>query len=183
MVTFVLFLSMTLNILCLLFIALLYVRQNRFITVEKQQEKLLEEMEDVVSSFISEIKEENEIFLKKIEETNQAKKKSISEKKEDSRRISLQKNVPKTFNKKIQSYRTVQHYQKNAKLLTEEKENTDELLNLILPSKKEVKKEKSLLEKVVEMQEEGKKIEEIAKILNKGKTEIELLLKFRQKKE
>lgn len=30
------------------------------------------------------------------------------------------------------------------------------------------------------MQAEGKSIEEIAKALNKGKTEMELLLKFRQ---
>lgn len=41
--------------------------------------------------------------------------------------------------------------------------------------------EKSLLEEVVYLQEQGLTNEEIAKKLHKGQTEIELLLKFRQK--
>ncbi len=199
MVNFLLVFSIALNILALLCIALLFIRQNRLAAFESRQEKALEEMEEIVSSFIAEIKEENELFLDRVQRIDS----NLEESKKEEPQSPLEGNEPKaipminTYKAAAKSYQTFEKSAGN--------DDVEELLDLILPQiseedKKEKavqeedvadeaivekeeepeEKEKTLLEVVTELEEQGKTIEEIAKQLNKGKTEIELLLKFRQ---
>jgi len=190
MVNFLLVFSIALNILALLCIALLFIRQNRLAAFESRQEKALEEMEEIVSMFIAEIKEENELFLQRIhqldDETEQNSREESAEEKDNNDDVPITVAVTKInpYKAAVESYQTFESDKKS--------DDVDELLDLILPqnevpSKKEEtetaveeKKEKTLLDEVTELEQQGKTIEQIAKKLNKGKTEIELLLKFRQ---
>lgn len=201
MVNFLLVFSIALNILALLCIALLFIRQNRLAAYESRQEKALEEMEEIISSFIAEIKEENELFLDRIQKLDGNLEESKKENPQSQPSVVTEpKQMPmiNTYRAAAKSYQTFEKPTGN--------DDVEELLDLILPQfpeeDKKVKaiqeevvaeeeivekeeepeeKEKTLLEVVTELEEQGKTIEEIAKQLNKGKTEIELLLKFRQK--
>lgn len=197
MVNFLLVFSIALNILALLCIALLFIRQNRLAAFESRQEKALEEMEEIVSSFIAEIKEENELFLDRVQRLDDNLEESKMEEPRSTLEVSEPKPIPmiNTYKAAAKSYQTFEKSAGN--------DDVEELLDLILPQNPEGKekavqeediadeaivekeeepeeKEKTLLEVVTELEEQGKTIEEIAKQLNKGKTEIELLLKFRQ---
>ncbi|MEI2402353.1 hypothetical protein [Niallia taxi] len=200
MVNFLLVFSIALNILALLCIALLFIRQNRLAAFESRQEKALEEMEEIVSSFIAEIKEENELFLDRVQRLDS----NLEESKKEEPRSTLEVNEPKPI-PMINTYKAAaKSYQTFKKSTGNDDDDVEELLDLILPQIPEEdnkekavqeenvaeaivekeeepeEKEKTLLEVVTELEEQGKTIEEIAKQLNKGKTEIELLLKFRQ---
>ncbi|MEY8747968.1 hypothetical protein AB9M62_53735 [Bacillales bacterium AN1005] len=198
MVNFLLVFSIALNILALLCIALLFIRQNRLAAFESRQEKALEEMEEIVSSFIAEIKEENELFLDRVQRLDS----NLEESKKEEPRSTLEVNEPKPI-PMINTYKAAAKSYQNFEKSTGN-DDVEELLDLILPQIPEEdnkekavqeenvaeaivekeeepeEKEKTLLEVVTELEEQGKTIEEIAKQLNKGKTEIELLLKFRQ---
>lgn len=185
MVNFLLFLSITLNLIAIFCIVILYLRQNRLVGMEKEQKKNIEEMEEVISTFITEIKEENEHFFNKLIsfQPNEVIEDRKVEKgmEDDANSVEFKPKEIKGNKAMLNVYKnvvpSVSENNKNEDVL--EKEDVDELLNLILPPEKEPK-EKSIVEIASEMQEEGKSIEEIAKALNKGKTEMELLLKFRQ---
>lgn len=185
MVNFLLFLSITLNLIAIFCIVILYLRQNRFVGIEKEQKKNIKEMEDVISTFITEIKEENEQFLDKLI-SYQPKEGSEDRNVEkgmdnDTTNVEFKPKELKGNKAMLNVYRNAvpSALENSKKEDVLEKEDVDELLNLILPPEKEPK-EKSIVEIASEMQEEGKSMEEIAKALNKGKTEMELLLKFRQ---
>lgn len=195
MANFLLVLSITLNLAAFLCIIILYLRQNKLFGVEKEQEKNLREIEDAITSFIQQLKEENEEFFDKLTEIKVSETTKNSEIKVQSQNIEklmsteIKKNkvyLNRYKSKPSESIPAVE--QKDTNIEHDEMEN---LLNLILPSKNgeqeekiepqvKVKEEKTLLDQALELQEEGKTLEEIAKKLHKGKTEIELLLKFRQ---
>lgn len=183
MVNFLLFLSITLNLIAILCIVILYVRQNRVVNLEKEQRENLEEMEEVIATFITEIKEENEQFLNRL--TSFEADENPLDKKEDSKdkaeRMEYKPREIKGNKAMLDAYKNVTASVQENSLKEDrlEKEDVNELLNLILPPEKK-QKEKSIVEVAKEMQAEGKSFEEIAKALNKGKTEMELLLKFRQ---
>lgn len=183
MVNFLLFLSITLNLIAILCIVILYVRQNRFVNLEKEQRKNLEEMEEVIATFITEIKEENEHFIEKLTtfEAYEDVDKKVEENKENVESVAYKPREIKGNKAMLDAYKNVTTSVQEKRLKEDrlEKEDVNELLNLILPPEKK-QKEKSIVEAAKEMQAEGKSIEDIAKALNKGKTEMELLLKFRQ---
>lgn len=60
---FILFL---LNIITIFAVIVLFLRQNRFIQVEKDQRTMMVEMEELMSGYIMEMKEENEALLEKL---------------------------------------------------------------------------------------------------------------------
>ncbi len=212
---FLLFISFVLNIIALLAIVLLYMRQNRLIQVEKKQGKMLEEMEDVISTYLLEMKEENEIFIKKVEKIY---KSGQSQKTEN---INIDRaNKNNVMNEYKHDDETVDQDQQTSSV-----EYKDEYSPKVLPSlnrlnatkaysqgfsnniniKEESEKEATNLQKVQDnldekgtehdtdkvekdpfirqvlfLKRKGLSDEQIAKALGKGKTEIELLLKFRQ---
>jgi len=142
-----------------------------------------EQMEEVISAFIAEVKEENDQFIAKFQkiEEQQAKANQIEKQKGISYQMPSEKNrgnIPKALlNKQM-----VRAYQSTAKTKQQPEEKiTENLLDVVEAAEAKEEKEKTLLDQAVELQKQGKKLEEIAKILNKGKTEIELLLKFGQK--
>jgi hypothetical protein len=196
-----LFISIVLNIIALFSIVILYLRQSKLFEVEKKQQRMIEEMEDVISTYLAEMKEENESFIERMTKaaTNQSNKKENRKKKE----VSIETILPSTEEEKVSvPIKRLKSHAAKAYKIGAIQPLTDEDVEVLLPDfndaegptgdlkvEKEVEetvqevtepKEKSLLEEVVHLQKQGLSYEEIAKKLHKGQTEIELLLKFRQ---
>nr|MBO2504397.1 hypothetical protein [Bacilli bacterium] len=168
-------------------------KMSKFKDLESRQDKMMEEMENAISVYLLEIKEENDRFIHELTKIKTSQQKSVlnlqagtvpdpigKEPVEDD----LQKNVvnldailptiPKAIAKNayIQQKKNMAKEQENMPdVIANEKKGhklNDEMLQ----------RDVSLKDKVLALHQEGKSIEEIAKITQKGKTEIELLLKF-----
>lgn len=204
MVNVLLLLSMVLNGVTLFCIVILYLRQNRLLEVEKKQEKLMKEMEEVISSYLLEMTEENDEFIKKVKEliareplpsSENNLVKPVKHSVENEEKVSTE--TQPTLRKGT-VYQAVQAY-KNVKKV-DESSSDDVVLPPItkeeiiehtpIPDKKTGPAEKgkqssdlyaqSFYYQALLLQKQGLSTEDIARRLNKGKTEIELLLKLRQ---
>jgi hypothetical protein len=200
MTTFLLTISLLLNGISIYFIFILYSRQNRLLEVEKSQESFKKEIENEISAFLFEMKEENEEFIKRFQ---QLKKTPLqtgnlpgnilhSEQKndlldslvsapidelntkdwEEAVARSFKKQAVKVYQKTIadqeESPTTGKNTAKQAEDQTEQYSDTDN---------EEIYRN-LLINQIKILQNQGFTIDDIAKKLNKGKTEIELLLKF-----
>lgn len=125
--------------------------------LELRQKQVASEIEDLFTSYLLEIKEENQRMGQWINN----KKEPVQERTE-----------------------TKEHDQSQ---LEEEKvdvQKSTDPSSSYLPPQPEIEKEEyrpSIHSRVFELKEKGYSFEEIAKMLDKGKTEIELLYKFHQK--
>lgn len=217
MTNILILLSILLNIVALFCVVILYLRQNRFLQVEKKQEKLLSEMEEVISSYLIEMTDENEKFIKKVkdlvrnqkpltdvytvrksEPETETEKEVHSEPKIASKLDRTQEPEKENEIKEFPSFRkgtvfqAVQAY-KSTSTMDVKTSNEEPLVPLIeldknLEEVEEPQKEKqsndlytqSFFYQALLLQKQGLSTEDIARRLNKGKTEIELLLKLRQ---
>ncbi|MFY4773911.1 DUF6115 domain-containing protein [Metabacillus sp. RGM 3146] len=160
MQTVLVLISLMLHAAAFYFILLLFTRYSNVKNLEQEQRKLLEETEQVLTGYILEMKEENERLLKELTEGNNPHSTSGEEK-----RYAVEKEIPE-----IESDELPSHLEALADI-----NDTIEISSSI------PKKEKLLKDHVLELFNEGLTAEEIAKELGRGKTEIELILKFRQK--
>jgi hypothetical protein len=139
-------------------IAMLYAKLGRVNELKKQQDVMMREMEDAVGAYLVEMKDENDRLLKELSTVKPSESLStrIPENKpvaDSTTPLPSSKIVPKS--KAVSTYKQVA-----AKLEVAEKEQSKE-------------------ERALELSKSGYSIEEIAKRLSMGKTEVELLLKFR----
>lgn len=186
--SFFIIISIILNFIALFGIIIIYLRQNRLFDLEKKQEKVVKEMEEVISSYLLEIREDNEKFLDKIKVMYQTRNGNLNLQIENKEEITYTNPTETKFNqpsedqnnlsiKPIQVVRSrvVAAYKKNHQL-----EETDTLEKAIDNNEDIKPKNNSMLHEIISLKKQGFSEEEIAKRLNKGKTEIQLLLKFRQ---
>ncbi|TYS00158.1 hypothetical protein FZC84_06305 [Rossellomorea vietnamensis] len=189
MQTFLIFISFTLNIAAFLAIALLYTRQNRLLEIEKRQEKAVKEMEDVISSYLLEMKEDNDRFIQQfqaVKEKKDDRSKAKVEKiktaadislKEESRPSEIDPENTTVDNHSYKRMSAVRAYKQESVPGSEPPVDKD------IPQKEieTSSNENSFYGRIKRLQEKGYTLEEIARELGKGVTEIELALKFRQK--
>ncbi|OXB94532.1 hypothetical protein [Parageobacillus galactosidasius] len=156
MIAFLLVVSFILHALSLFVIILLYLQLSKVKETEKRQQQMAEEMEQTFSAYLLEWKEENERFLKELTDmlTNRTKA--------DRKQSSSKADATSTKEEALPNYFP----------------NVDDVKDIVDIRHQAMP---SLVEEAWQLFEQGKTIEEIAKILKKGKTEIELLLKFHQK--
>jgi len=174
---------LTLNIMAtvsaIFMIVVLFLRQNRLVETEKNNEKMMRELEELFSSYMLEMKEENETFLRKVKGTMSGTEHRFNDEQEEpesknegnvfppiqnTKFLSAKKAYQQTMNDPSDTNDSMDHTIDDGKNLSEgedKEENTEEILK-----------------KVRQLQNEGASIEVIAKQLNLGKTEVELLLKF-----
>lgn len=171
------------------FIILLNTKVAKFKDLEVRQTQLIREMDDAISVYLLEIREENDRLIKELTKT-----KTFSEKQEkvfDERNELLDE-------EKVESKLVVENDQQNEfnieqirmipkKMVThaynQQATKTNSLSKNNVQFEKKGKENNDVLsnsfeQKVITLYHEGKSIEEIAKITQKGITEIELLLKF-----
>lgn len=203
------FLLFLLNILTIFAIIVLFMRQNRFIQVGKDQKAIVKEMEDLMSGYILELKEENEALLEKV-----VHKKQTSVKKDEENKASIPKEtaVLNEINKVEENNVTTtlfstknkaaEAYKSQSQIKQEIAPMTGDSLELSTESEKKATKpdnssfyetlqaslngysseEPSIHEQVNALIKQGLSAEEIAKTLKRGKTEIDLLLRFQNEK-
>jgi hypothetical protein len=209
MSAFFIFLLFVLNIFTIFAIIVLYFRQNRLSMLEKDQKAVIGEMEQLLSGYLMEMKEDNETLVKAINNSvamnpehgqKGQEHSSIKETKKEKQEIQEQnilleyKAGSRAAAKKqaINAYKIMPE-KNEANALPVKVEDKLELASAATspqnqgkPAAKEFSdmlqaslNERSLNEKVDMLADQGHSIEEIAKKLGRGRTEIELLLKFR----
>ncbi|MDP4083061.1 MAG: hypothetical protein Q8934_00435 [Bacillota bacterium] len=213
MTTFLLLISLLLNGVAIFLIIILFTRQNRLTEAEEKQEKLLRDVEEIISSSLLEMKEENEEFIKQFKSISSQNVTQVTEPvkviKQDRmiHEAGIGNNVDQhnhewvekkgTISKKQAAmvYKSATSIEKKTnsdletELLPDWKKENDVKLNLDnhsslnVEAKPEVSQEELFrdlfMNQVLLLQNQGLSAEKIAKKLGKGKTEIELLLKFR----
>ncbi|MBW8350521.1 hypothetical protein K0H71_13825, partial [Bacillus sp. IITD106] len=152
------FILFMMNTFLIFAVVLLYQRQNRFKEMEENQRKIQQESEEMLSAFLFELKEENQSFISKFQQDN-IQTNLVNIPKEETREISKQEEpiAAETYSRMLAS----EAYQNSNK-----KMNAEENI------------EKTFAEQVEILARKGLSSIEIARQLKKGKTEVELLLKF-----
>ncbi|WP_370221917.1 hypothetical protein [Cytobacillus sp.] len=149
-------------------------------------------MEEVISSYLIQMKEENDDFINKFSQINAKNQISVKEK-------SIQLNKERKSDEHIAGaeeksmrlarasvYQASKAYKNNLRALEEELNETEGLKEAesVMQSDSSQRAKaaifSSLEDQVFMMKKQGMNVEDIAKKLGKGKTEIELMLKFRQ---
>ncbi|MEC5267706.1 hypothetical protein P9G49_01015 [Heyndrickxia coagulans] len=172
-VIFFLILSFLFNALSIFAIILLYLRQNRFARAEQNVNKMVKEIEDIFSVYLMELKEENDAFIKKMK-AGRMKEAGPAEK------AGPETEQPAPETKKPPETGETAGPKPDALIRTSANRAYRNAARQILGEQSEgqLQEEKSLLQKVNDLQQNGYTVDEIAQKLNKGRTEIELLLKF-----
>jgi len=138
-------------------IAILNARLSKLQDVERKQQVLMKEMDDAVSAYLVEIKDENNRLLEELS------RKSVSFEGIEVQSQRTQDEVHFSNRPTISKTKVANLYKQTLK--------TDETERTLKPL--------SIKEQVHQLYSDGNSIEQIAKTLEKGKTEIELMLKFR----
>ncbi|WHY63554.1 DUF6115 domain-containing protein [Cytobacillus firmus] len=195
MTAFLLAISLLLNIVALLAIILLYLRQNKLMDTEKRQEKVLIEMEEVISSYLVQMKEENDDFISKLSKANAKNDTSIKEKSipgnlDRKNELDIAKADEKSMPlARASIYQASKAYKQNLRAAEDKLSEKESLPSLKenesvtqSDSSQSIKEENpsSINDQVFILKKQGMSAGDIAKKLGKGKTEVELMLKFRQ---
>jgi len=153
--TVMLVLLFILQIISFYCIALLYTKLSKFQELERKQEKMINEIENTFSAYLVEMKEENDRLLA---ELSSAKKHLPDQSKEPQVHQDKKQELPKSFVSKQLAATTYSQMKQPPK----------------------IKEPETIQEKVLFYHEKGMSIDEIAKLLQIGKTEVELFLKFKE---
>ncbi|MGE7693523.1 hypothetical protein ACQKNC_05295 [Lysinibacillus sp. NPDC094177] len=185
-----------LQLLSFYFLIILNTKLAKFKDLEKKQERLMREMDDTISVYLADMKDENDRLIQELQRASKSETQmnavkqgeQIVRQKEQEQLHSLTKEespvdgsnnldnetriyVPKNIVANAYSRQQQTKAKTEAKVVHSAQQPTD-------TTKKEEAKPLTMEQQVVELAKQGKTPEEIAKQLQKGKTEIELLLKF-----
>ncbi|MBO8155209.1 MAG: hypothetical protein H0Z32_02010 [Bacillaceae bacterium] len=156
MLTFLVIFSLILHGITLALFIFLYRKYNMALNSDQQYKKSMREMENLFNSYLLELKEENEKLVKIL---NDDKKEENNKPNPDLKEMPPKRPVEKQL---APVHKNKGHYQPE-KLLENDQIRVEQ------PSYKS---------KALQLYKEGYSIDEIAQKLNKGKTEIELIVKF-----
>ena len=169
MTTIFIFLLFITQVISFYFLAILYMKVLKYDDFEEKQKRLMEEMDDSLAAYLAEVKDENDKFIENLisaqgeklngDEVEQVE--SIVSPKSPSPEEAPLINIttPKIpMNQVLRSYGKMEY------------EPIEEV---------EVALEIDDRTRAIGLHNEGKSIEEIARMLGKGRTEVELILKFR----
>lgn len=203
--------SLILHAISILAIIILYLRQNQYAQSEKTMQKLQKDVEDVLQSFLLEIQEENKQLAATVHQkgAKYADQANTEKSVEDSHHrtstapahaeVTVEaakiypsvSSVKKAYQqsssqetKNIDSYEPLMpdvEDQLDISISSYESENEKLSFKAALDSQLKQQAAKTTEERAIEMMKDGYNVEDIAKVLGKGKTEIELLLKFNHK--
>ena len=169
MTTIFIFLLFITQVISFYFLAILYMKVLKYDDFEEKQKRLMEEMDDSLAAYLAEVKDENDKFIENLIST-QGEKLSGDEVEEVESIVSPKSPSPEEAplinitTPKIPMNQVLRSYGKM------EYEPIEEV---------EVALEIDDRTRAIELHNEGKSIEEIARMLEKGRTEVELILKFR----
>ena len=180
------------QLICFYFIVILNTKIAKFKDLEKRQDQLIREMDDAISLYLVEMKEENDRLINELStmkhsehKNNDMENQSLAmidmadrqgnsaatqennlTKKDRGEAISPRAMVPKKLAANAYKQQTATEVPQAPQTMAT-KNAAKDLANL-----------PTFEQKVLNLYRQGKSIDEIAKITQKGKTEIELLIKF-----
>ncbi|MGM7701199.1 DUF6115 domain-containing protein [Pseudalkalibacillus sp. Hm43] len=160
MTGFLLGISFLIHIITLLSIIILWKKFQA--TDDYDVKKAKQEMEDILLAYTTEMKEENDAFLKELQQVTQSKEPHLQ---------------------KSEQYKDLQISDDSERQIeTSDFVRTEDVSEPYTPPVDDTKETfgPSLLSQVLSLKDKGYTIEEIAKKVDKGKGEIELLIKFHQ---
>lgn len=207
MTAFFIFLLFVLNIFTIFAIIVLYLRQNRLSKLEKDQKAIIGEMEQILSGYLMEMKEDNETLVK-------AFNNSVAMDHEHGQKGQVHGSIKEKKEDKVEKQNMLLEFKEGSRVAAKKQainaykimpeENETNALPVKVADKLELSSaaaspknegqpagmefsdmlqaslnERSLNEKVDMLADQGHSVEEIAKKLGRGQTEVELLLKFR----
>lgn len=179
-----------LQLISFYFLIILNTKLAKFKDLEKKQERLMREMDDTISVYLAEMKEENDRLIKELQSVSQSEIAASSlHQTEQYMTPQEQPTLPVVHEVKSDSSLSLEkdariYVPKNivANAYSRQQHTTSKMVKTAPPLKVEEQKEAENLltveQQALELAKQGKSPEEIAKQLQKGKTEIELLLKF-----
>lgn len=189
MTTILIIVLFILQLLSFYFLIILNTKLAKFKDLEKKQERLMREMDDSISLYLTEMKDENNRLIselqvvekpqprlkEQVKQTNEQETKQVvvelSSAKVDLPDYEVEPRVFIPKNIVANAYSRQQQVAKHTANQVSEVTTVDTAIE-------EKPKERTIEDRVVQLSKQGNTIEEIAKKLQKGKTEIELLLKF-----
>ncbi|MFJ5765136.1 hypothetical protein ACIP9C_07230 [Lysinibacillus sp. NPDC093210] len=189
MTTILIAVLFVLQLLSFYFIIILNTKLAKFKDLEKKQERLMREMDDSISLYLAEMKDENNRLIQALQVVQKPEKttdtgqhsKPINVQKDQRQPLSQaeneQKDVSRDNEPRILMPKNIvaNAYSRQQQVAASPVQTT---VSKPVAVQKEEQKPITLEQQIVQMAKQGKTAEEIAKQLQKGKTEIELLLKF-----
>lgn len=166
--------SLLLHIVAFYFIVVLYMKYATMKELSDTQKKMVEETEQAMTSFLIEMKDENDRLLKQLN-TSSKHPQQLNESMMPETKKHQQNEASPKENKRNDLIEKGQEDLPDYLAAANVVEDVIEITNV--PQEKKL----SFEIEAINLFENGYTVEQIAKRLNKGKTEIELLLKFRQK--
>ncbi|MBO1510386.1 hypothetical protein [Metabacillus bambusae] len=176
MTTILLLISLLLHVVAFYFIVVLYTKYSTIKDLSKSQRAILDETETSMTSFLIEMKEENERLIQHFKQGSahyNHDRKELDEKTNESNHHIANSTMIHTNN--------IVPEEPLEEDLPDYFSQLNEIEDIVEISKPEQKKNLPFEIHAIKLYENGHTVEQIAKKLSKGKTEIELLLKFRQK--
>lgn len=186
MTTILIAVLFVLQLLSFYFIIILNTKLAKFKDLEKKQERLMREMDDSISLYLAEMKDENNRLIQalqvvpKPEKTTAVQQKRPASQKNQGQPLaqveSQTKDAGRDHEPRILMPKNIvaNAYSRQQVGATPVQATSPKPA----PVQKEEPQPLTLEQQIVQMAKQGKTAEEIAKKLQKGKTEIELLLKF-----
>ncbi|BAK17390.1 hypothetical protein SSIL_2967 [Solibacillus silvestris StLB046] len=163
-------------------IVLLYSKLSKFQNIEKRQNELINEMDNAISVYLMEMKEENDRLISELKKPNVVQKAASTRKEGMAQTIKEQpvKEQEMEPRKFVPVKQAASAYQKQkTQQQVEEKDNEALEKAETLSEDNEIQEQNLTFEQqVINHYRNGKSIEEIARMMGRGKTEIELLVKF-----
>ncbi|WP_088041201.1 hypothetical protein [Bacillus sp. EAC] len=160
---------------------------SRYKEIEKSLFAIKQETEDVLYSFMEEWKEENDEFLNKLSNNSnnnkQAKKSTVKTDSIPESNLPQQNRIDFVEKDSEIDYSDLLL---NEKVHNEQKSNeqipifSNEIKTFASENRLMTDSTENILEEILFLKKDGFTIDEIAKKLDKGKTEVELMLKLRQ---
>lgn len=189
MTTILIAVLFVLQLLSFYFIIILNTKLAKFKDLEVKQERLMREMDDTISLYLAEMKDENNRLIQALQvvpkstmtaDTGQqaqpiavpkSQGQPLSQTDSEKKAVTVNSEPRILMPKNIVANAYSRQQQGGTTAVQTAAPKVDSL-------QKEEPKPLTMEQQIVQMAEQGKTAEEIAKKLQKGKTEIELLLKF-----
>ncbi|MDL4840090.1 DUF6115 domain-containing protein [Aquibacillus rhizosphaerae] len=168
--TSILFLvSFLLHVMTFIFLKTLKDKVNLFDDLEAKQKSNIKEMEDLLAVYLIEIKEENDKLLHVLKENEQPKPRLNTK----ANHVDIQSNPKNNTKYELTSKPVYEDEMNKSKDYKEYSPPVDNNGQDVL--------EQSVASRVYSLHNQGNSVETIAKKLDCGKTEVELMLKFHRK--
>lgn len=139
-------------------------RMAKFDKLETKQQKLMSEMDDTIAAYLTELKDENDRLIR------------LLEKRMDDEVEPSEKEIRK---EKAQTAPAPSEMRQNQKPVIPVQVALQSYKSYSKPSEPDNQDEEDDRTRALNLQKNGWSVEEIARELGKGKTEIELILKFK----